>query len=361
MPANPKKSWNPFVGPGRKRSLMRFVLAAAWFVVADSLAATAAHGLAHGDFYELLHRTFLVFLLLVGFGYMGFAFDQQPSPLKAMGLERRAGWVREWGIGAAFGWAVVVACVLPIALAGDLHVSFWTEPRAFWLFSINLVMLAVAALVEEVGFRGYPFQRLIETFGPTTATLLMSCMFGLIHLTNPAASMESALVTMLAGVLLSLAYLRTKALWLPWGLHFAWNVSMGVFFGLPVSGLLGFSTVIQSRALGPHWLTGGSYGPEASDVTAIVLIVAIFVLLRVTREYAWKYNQPVIVAGGIPVDIPAPAAHAVLHPEEARTPAPPALIQIQPIPSVPLTAPQTESISPSNAVPSVTPDTSSTQ
>lgn len=336
---------------------MRFVLSAAWFVVADSLAATAAHGLAHADFYELLHRSFLLFLLLVGYGYMGMAFDQQLSPLKAMGLERRAGWGREWGIGAAFGWAVVVACVLPIALADDLHVAFWTEPRAFWLFSINLVMLAVGALVEEVAFRGYPFQRLIEALGPTTATLLMSCMFGLVHLANPAASLESTMVTILAGILLSLAYLRTKALWLPWGLHFAWNVSLGVFFGLPVSGLLGFSTIIQSRALGPQWLTGGSYGPEASDITAIILVVAIFVLLRVTREYAWKYNQPVIVAGGIPVEIPAPAAHAVMHPEPVSAEGPQGLIQIQPVTSSSPGRPQIETPQAS----SVTPDTSSTQ
>ncbi len=357
MPVDAKKNWNPLVGPGRSRSALRFMFAAAWFVVADSLATIAAHGLANGDFYELLHRSFLLFLLITGYSYMAIAFDRQMHPLKTMGLARRAGWQREWGIGFAFGWAAVIACVLPIALAGDLHISFWTDVRAFWLFGINVVLLAVSALAEEVAFRGYPFQRLIDAVGPTMATVILSVIFGLLHLSNPDATPESTLVTMLAGVLLSLAYLRTKGLWLPWGLHFAWNLSMGAFFGLPVSGLVNFSTVVQSRGLGPHWLTGGGYGPEASGVTALMLFIAIFVLVRVTRDYSWKYNQPQIIPGGIPVEVAAPAAHTAMYPEAATTPQSASLIQIQPVTS----ASPTRLAEPTLPTSPAAPDTSTSQ
>ncbi len=123
------------------------------------------------------------------------------------------------------------------------------------LLLLNLLVLAAAAMAEEVAFRGYPFQRLIEAIGPTTATIVMATIFGLIHLRNPGATSASTLVTVLSGVLMATAYLQTSALWLPWGFHFGWNAAMAVLFGLPVSGL-DFSAVVSSNTVGPTWLTG---------------------------------------------------------------------------------------------------------
>ncbi len=203
---------------------------------------------------------------------MGMVLDGQDEPFKAMGFVKRATAWQEWGIGAALGWGLVVLAVLPMAVTGAMRTTFWTEPRAFWLFGINLGTLVVAAWLEEVTFRGYPFQRLIEAVGPTTATIIMSVFFGAVHIWNTDASLISVLVTMLAGVLLSLAYLRTRALWLPWGIHFAWNLSMGAVLGLPVSGYYGLSTIIQTQTVGAHWLTGGAYGPEAGLFTFLVLV-----------------------------------------------------------------------------------------
>jgi len=130
-----------------------------------------------------------------------------------------------------------------------------------------------------------------------------SIVFGLRHAGNPDASPRSFVVTVLAGVVLSVAYLRTRALWVGWGLHFAWNFSMAVIFGLPMSGFWRYSSLVQTRARGPVWLTGGGYGPEASLTAAIVLFAGIWVVVRVTRDYTWRYAQPEIIAGGIPVEI----------------------------------------------------------
>ena len=117
-------------------------------------------------------------------------------------------------------------------------------------------------------------------------------------------------MTVLSGVLMATAYLQTRALWLPWGFHFGWNAAMAVLFGLPVSGL-DFSAVVSSNSVGPTWLTGGGYGPEGSLTAVVVLVVSLVVLVKMTREYAWKYAQPVIVPGGIPVDLDA--AQARVH------------------------------------------------
>ena len=163
----------------------------------------------------------------------------------------------------------------------------------------------------------------------------MSLLFGLGHVLNPGATMASILVTMLAGLLLSVAWLRTHGLWLGWGLHFAWNASMGILFGLPVSGINDFASFVQTRAFGRLWLTGGDYGPEGAAFTVIVLLIGIVVLVRVTRDYAWDYTYVPIVAAGYPwkpsprqpmsrwSNRRRPARRRLAGPDPARDPADP--------------------------------------
>ncbi len=214
----------------------------------------------------------MLFLLVVGYAAMARAFNRRREPIRDMGLVFRPGWQREFGLGAALGWGMLLASILPLVLSGGLIITFWTIPRQFGILLIDLLVLAVASLAEEVAFRGYPFQRLIDAMGPTLATIVFSFVFAALHMFNPGASRASFMVTVFSSWLLSVAYLRTRALWVCWGWHFAWNASMCLLFGLPVSGITQFSPVIQSNTVGPTWMTGGDYGPEASTVTAIVLL-----------------------------------------------------------------------------------------
>ncbi|HZY63206.1 MAG TPA: CPBP family intramembrane glutamic endopeptidase [Edaphobacter sp.] len=317
--------------PDRPLQFSLFLLSAVWFFVSQSLAGRAAMGLSVrfnlSDERKLLTVLFLLFLLAIGFSFLQMIAHREPSLRMALGLPKRPTSAREWGIGAAIGWGLVVLAVIPMVLAGALHVEFWTQPRAFWLVVLNLATLAIAALAEEVAFRGYPFRRLIEVIGPVKATILMSVLFGALHMLNPDATWISVLITMFAGVLLSIAWLRTHGLWLPWGLHFGWNASMGILFGLPVSGIVDFSSVVQTQAVGRTWLTGGYYGPEGAFFTIIVLAVGIIVVVRATRDYKWEYTYKPIIAGGYPVDVPPPAAHTAME-QDAK---PPALVQILPV------------------------------
>ncbi|GGA61595.1 hypothetical protein GCM10011507_11390 [Edaphobacter acidisoli] len=320
---------------GRVFQFALFITSVAWVLAAQGLAARAASGISMafdmGAERYLLSALFFVFLLWVGFSLLQAISLGSATAREVLGLPRRATSRREWAVGAAIGWGAVAVAVLPMALAGALHVRFWTGFRSYELAIINLLTLAAAALAEEVAFRGFPFRRLIEAIGPVKATIVMAFLFGAMHLLNPDATWISTLITMLAGVLLSIAWLRTRGLWLPWGLHFGWNASMGVLFGLPVSGLVTFSTVVQTRAIGREWLTGGDYGPEAALLTGVVLVVAMAVLVRATRDYAWHYTYEAPVPGGYPMEAKPPAVHAAME-EQAR---PGGLVQILPAPSGP--------------------------
>ncbi|MEO6981633.1 MAG: type II CAAX endopeptidase family protein [Edaphobacter sp.] len=320
----------PSARSSRTLQLALFITSVAWIVSSQTLAGRAASGIAVafdlGAGRFLLGAVFFLFLLAVGFSVLQMISLHKAPLREVLGLPRRPTSRREWAVGAAIGWGIVLLAVFPMALAGTLHVRFWTEPRAFWLLFLNLAMIVVAGLAEEIAFRGYPYRRLIEAIGPVGATISMSLLFGLFHLLNPDATWISVLMTTLAGLLLSIAWLRTHGLWLGWGLHVGWNASMGILFGLPVSGITSFSTVVQTRAIGHPWLTGGDYGPEAALFTALVLLVGIGVLIRVTRDYAWHHTYEVIIPGDDPTDIAQPAAHTAMEQQAKEA----SLIEIMP-------------------------------
>ena len=289
----------------RIRSLAWFVIAVVYYLFARTVASTAANGLSSGPWFFFVERAILLFLLVIGFAAMGYVGQRQRTPVADMGLARRPGWRREFALGSAIGWSGVTACALMIVIFGGMVVTFYTGWRQFALLPLDIAILLIASLAEEVAFRGYPFQRLIEVTGPIFATLFLSALFALIHINNPGASVASTLVTFCAGWLLSVAYLRTRALWVGWGIHFAWNASMAILFGLPLSGITQFSPVISSTAIGPTWLTGFDYGPEGSAVAIVVIIGLIIVTISATRDLKHQYAQPIIIPGGIPVDIDA--------------------------------------------------------
>jgi uncharacterized protein len=321
----------------RVRSFGYVVIAVIYFYIAQIISVHAGNGLSSGVWLPLTERAILLFLLVAGYAVMARVFNAQRQPVRSMGLVFRPGWQKEFGLGAALGWAMLLASILPLVLSGGLIITFWAIPRQFGILIVDLLILAVAALAEEVAFRGYPFQRLIEAIGPTLATVVFSILFAAMHLFNPGANRASFLVTVFCSWLLSAAYLRTRALWVSWGWHFAWNASMCVLFGLPVSGITQFSPVIQSNTVGPVWMTGGDYGPEASAVTAIVILIGIFVVHRTTRRLAYLHTQPVIVAAGIPIDLDAMSSTLAPHHPVAPQPAPAGttLVQIESAPKPP--------------------------
>jgi membrane protease YdiL (CAAX protease family) len=136
----------------------------------------------------------------------------------------------------------------------------------------------IAAAVEEITFRGYAFQRLVDAMGPVGAVIILSVAFSLVHLWNPAHSWLSTLNTILVGVAFSIAYLRTRSLWLPLGMHFAWNFVLGYGLGLPVSGIPFSKALLSASVVGSTALTGGDYGPEGGLCATLVILAALIYL-----------------------------------------------------------------------------------
>ncbi len=340
----------PSTHPSRLRSLSVFIVALMYAFFAEIVAHHAANGLSSGDWVPLLDRVIALFLLIIGFSGLRMLYtsrlatgaDRRTSMTDAVGLVARPGAGREFGVGSAVGWALLLITILPSVFIGGLGASVWTAPHQWFLLFLDVLVLAAAVLAQELIFRGYPFQRLVDAAGTTLATVLISIFFVIVHY-EPGMPHAAVFSLFLLSVILCIGYLRTRALWLPWGLHFAWNAAAGPLFGLPITGYRtfarGFSPVVQSLPSGPDALTGGDYGPEGSVIAVFVLCFGLWLILRVTREYAHRYAFAEIVPGGIPVDIDGIARRqheAAMGPVE---PAAPRLIQIAPPSGAPLSRP----------------------
>ncbi|HKP85502.1 MAG TPA: CPBP family intramembrane glutamic endopeptidase [Blastocatellia bacterium] len=198
--------------------------------------------------------------------------------LASVGYKLHRGWVRDFALGSVLGAGSLALAVGIAAAAGA--VSFTGHsPDAWFLaraFAVLFVFFLLAAAVEELLFRGFPFQALIHNAGPFVAIAVTSILFGTAHIANANASLFSTINTMLAGVWLGIAYLMTRSLWLATALHYAWNLTMAFVFGLPVSGGNLFSQLswLKGQDGPPEWLSGGGYGPEGGAAVTLVLVLS---------------------------------------------------------------------------------------
>lgn len=195
------------------------------------------------------------------------------QPFLSIGLVMRRESPAEIGFGVGGGILLVGGVTLVEWGAGAIRFQASEVPLATALVHLPTVtvLLIVAAATEEVLFRGYPFQRLLEASNGFLAVAVSSVVFGLLHARNPHATDLSVVNTMLAGVMLALAYLRTRALWLPIGLHLSWNWTLLVL-GYPVSGLEVARMPWEVLPLSDQvWLHGGAYGPEGGAVATVAL------------------------------------------------------------------------------------------
>jgi hypothetical protein len=158
-----------------------------------------------------------------------------------------------------------------------------------------LVVFTVAGTLEELANRGYFFQALIEGTRALIAILGLSLVFSLGHIPNEDFSWIAGLCLFTQGVLFGLAYLKTRSLWIPIGIHVAWNWTQGSLWGIKVSGTKISNTLLESVPKGPELLSGGSFGIEGSLITLIVTIMLVLYIwkakwIRPTEEMAalWR-------------------------------------------------------------------------
>jgi len=238
------------------------------------------HGLKDLGLHKLwLEPAAFLFLLLATWA----CTRLRREPLSSIGYQLDRRWFSEIALGTLLGVGTILAAVAMIWAIGG--VRFELNPaRSAGTLLTGLYIFLFVALMEETLCRGFIFQRLLDGVGIWPAQIVMASLFALGHWGNPGMEGSTELVAtldlFLGAVLLGLAYLRTRSLALPVGLHLGWNWTQGHVLGFGVSGYdhAGWwQPVFQGKA---EWLTGGAFGPEASLFSPLVSLVMIFLLWR---------------------------------------------------------------------------------
>jgi len=181
---------------------------------------------------------------------------------------RFSGALRQLGLGLAIGFTLFTAVVCVAAIAGAYGILACCSRGQLLIELLNAGIMA--ALLEELLFRGILFRWVEEFAGSWAALIVTAALFGLVHRSNPNATWFSSFaIAMEAGILLGGAYMLTRSLWMPMGLHAAWNFTQGYLFGVPVSGQPE-QGMVTARLSGPVLLSGGAFGLEASVIAVVI-------------------------------------------------------------------------------------------
>ena len=250
---------------GRLRAYLQFLAAILYFFLARSLAFHGAQGLGRRCLVSARRS-----------GHAGVSASRRvmppwvsgstakPSPSASRDCRAakagRAKWGWAWQSAGERRWSASCLCWLPAASPSlssrRAHPGAGSSPTRH--------SFAVAALAEEIAYRGYAFQCFIRAVGPAGAALGFAAIYAIVQALDPGANRASLIVSLAFSFLLSTAYLRTRALWVSWGLNFGWKASQALVFGLAVSGVSSHSPVVQGDPMGPFWLTGGAFGLDGS-------------------------------------------------------------------------------------------------
>ena len=281
--------------PGRAApgSRFKYFLRALGYFVALALVNTLAYS-GVGDTLSRVAPSWVAVLAeglvyLVGVVGLTWAFCHfvDRTSLRSLGLQTR-GWLAK----LAAGWGL--GTLLQLFIFAALGIAGWlTVERADWQpvdFGVSIVSCIIISFNEELSFRGYILQRLAQAWGLPAAVIVSSLIFAMVHVLNPNVQPLAMVSLFVAGLLLACAYLVSRSLWLPIGLHIGWNLAEMHLLGFAGSGAPE-PALVRSVVTGPEVMTGGAFGPEGGLVGLTATLTGIIILLAGYQIAVRRKNQ----------------------------------------------------------------------
>ena len=294
--------WRAFILIAISPLTLNFLVQALMSSSAESEASSNGMSLGWGTIIS--YMVLCGWVILASWGCLKL-FEKMRLGSLGFGFFRGCG--KEIFLGLVISAAMIIATVVLQMIGGGTRIMlnplFWktidgarsldfTEMRMILGETVlTFILFSFAAAFEELMFRGYAFQTILRDAIPAVIPILiLSIFFGALHWGNPDSTIFSTANTILAGVWLSVAYLKTRSLWFATALHVGWNWTMGMIFGLPVSGMkLPHYPILISTSEAPKWLTGEGYGSEGGAAATLILLVATILI--------WKSKSLTVAPG----------------------------------------------------------------
>jgi membrane protease YdiL (CAAX protease family) len=291
--------------PGSRRFLVRFPL----MLVATFVVLAATEGVTAANQDDLTWA--------VSAGFAGAILAVIAYTLLSRWIEKRTE-VPEASVSNAARWfvpgAVLGSLAFGLVMLGIRLLGGWDSQTRGSVegLAITAGIMACVAVNEEIVFRGVLTRILAERFGGWVALVVSSLLFGAMHLINSDVTVWGALsIVLTGGLLFGILYLVTRSLWLTIGFHFAWNTVQAGVFGVQSSGQDESAHSLYRTALaGQEWLTGGSFGPEGSVVTLVVVTIPALILLAAAARTGRMRRSASGERSDAPVSPQSAAPHA---------------------------------------------------
>jgi membrane protease YdiL (CAAX protease family) len=198
------------------------------------------------------------------------------KPFKSVGFNYKKMGL-DIALGITVGFLLIAIGFYILKTMGQLQIE--SINLDYLKIGLGVLFCIIVALNEELIFRGYLLNNLMDSIPKYWALIIVSILFGVVHLGNPNIDLIGFSNIVLAGFFLGISYIYTKSLWFPIALHFSWNFFQGTIFGYSVSGTESYSLIRQSRIEDSIW-NGGEFGFEAS-ITSLIFVGIATVLIGI--------------------------------------------------------------------------------
>lgn len=194
------------------------------------------------------------------------------------------GFTKERSIGFVTG---LLAISMIASILWGMQLLQWFTATINWadLLIVTFILILVS-FSEELVFRGYILNNLMQSMPKIPALLVSALLFAGFHTLNPGMSLIGFLNIFIAGMLLGCNYIFSRNLWFSIFFHFSWNFFQGPVLGFEVSGL-DLPVMLEQNLRGSTLLTGGAFGLEASWLATFTLSITTLILfLLFQRKYS---------------------------------------------------------------------------
>ncbi len=271
------KELKPLIQYGWLRALIYFIIASVVVIIFQNLGLrlieTLGSAIKGNEFESIV--SFGIIYALIGTGIFLLTclmrkFVDRKS-IESLGFKWQ-GFSGEASLGFVSATVLLGAGSLILVALG--YITFLSITFSAPAFLIELLIMVIVAFVEEVLFRGYLLNNLIQSMNKWVALLISAVLFALFHYSNPDINVIAIVNIFLAGVFFGLNYIYTKNLWFSIFFHFAWNFFQGPVLGFNVSGLK-LQSLFQQLLTGPELWTGGPFGFEGSLLCPLLISLSI--------------------------------------------------------------------------------------
>lgn len=283
--------------------LLAFVFASGVFgAITEAILSVSPIGFHKGGLSGFVVPNFILLTVSIFIGWLCGKFLES-LPFRALGFWFTKNYLKDLLFGLTLGAvSIYLAVFIAIVFGGlTLQPNRTSGSTAIFLtLSVSLAVFILGAAAEEALFRGYILQTFARAKLAWFAIALTSLFFASGHSGNPNAGYISTINTVLAGIWFSVAYLKTRNLWLVFGLHLMWNWIQGAILGIPVSGITELTTapLFQVTDTGSTVLTGGDYGVEGGIACTFAIVIStVFIwflpVLKPAREMLALTNEEI--------------------------------------------------------------------